>query len=271
MKAAKTEARRFMNVGDLHYGWEYQAGRVVPMHNMAAIQAMIAFAIDFQPHVFRIMGDGLNCGPVSHWNKSKKLSQEGSRMVAEYKGFAHDVLDPLDMILPAACEKVYLEGNHEDWVNQALESDPEYKGLVEIPINLKLAERGWKWLPLGTVVRQGKWYGIHGHELTGGKHAVENAVKDYERSLRVWHNHTFGACTKSSAVDLSDIKTGMSIPGLCDRSPNYGKKGPNRWMHGFNFGYSWGNGYFTDFVMPITDKGFVWNGKHYGGPAAKKK
>lgn len=269
MPSKATEPSRFMNVGDLHYGWEYRQGRAVPMHNMAAIRSMIEFAADFQPHTFRIMGDGLNCGPISHWNKTKKLSNENLRMADEYAGFLRDVLDPLDKALPKACRKEYLEGNHEDWVNQALENDPELKGLIEIPINLRLAERGWHWLPLGTVVRQGKWYGIHGHELSGGKHAVENAVKDYERSLRVWHNHTFGACTKSSAVDLNDIKTGVSVPGLCDRAPNYGRKGPNRWMHGFNFGWSWAGGYFTDFIMPITDRGFVWAGKHYG--AAKKK
>lgn len=255
---------RFVAAGDFHYGWEKKDGCLKPIHNQRAIDLMLDFCRDFEPHRVYIMGDIVDCGEISHWNRSKKHSTEGLRLARSIEEARQRLFEPLDEILPPGCDKKLVWGNHDNWILDVVEDYPGLAGLLDLDKSLGLTANGWDVRPMGTVLKAGKLNLMHG-ETTTGKHYDYQAVVDYEGSCRIWHHHTYKATAKRSAADASQVKTGIGVPGLCNRSPNYKKKAPNNWMHGFLWGEVAKNGNFTDTVTVITDKGFYLNGKHYGG------
>lgn len=56
---------------DLHYGYERRNGHKVPLHDMRAFGAALAFLKDFRPDTLILGGDILDCGAISHHNKGK--------------------------------------------------------------------------------------------------------------------------------------------------------------------------------------------------------
>lgn len=259
---------RFVALGDTHYGYERTGinNKLKPIHNQRCIDGVIEFCHDYQPDQLNFVGDGLDCSPISHWSRSKKRSMEGLRLLQDIEGFNKSIITPLDQALPPTCKKIFVEGNHEYWLRMVLEDYPALDGILDLEKFLKFGERGWAFLPMGSAIRMGKWFGIHGENLGNSEAIGKKAVNDYERSIRVWHNHTYQAYTKRTSVDLSEVKNGVSVPGLCDRAPGYGKKAPNRWAHGFCWGEVYGSGYFTDHVTVITEAGFKIFGKLYAAP-----
>jgi hypothetical protein len=263
---------KFLAAGDLHYGYERKGinSKLVPLHNQRCIDGLIEFAHDYKPDKFLLMGDGIDCGPISHWNRSRRRSVEGLRLQEDVEEFKTRFFNPINQALPAHCKKVYLEGNHEYWIRQVLEDYPGLDGLIDLPSLLKLDKHGWDWLKMGSVIREGKWLGIHGENMPNSEMVAKKAVTDYECNIRLWHNHTFQVFTKRTAVDLSEVKNGISVPGLCDRAPGYGKKAPNRHCHGFLTCEVFGNGFFTDQVTLITEAGFRLFGKTYAARSNRK-
>jgi hypothetical protein len=86
----------------------------------------------------------------------------------------------------------------------------------------------------------------------------------YERNIRFGHFHTFQAFTKTSAVDMYG-HTGIAVPCLCHKNPNYGGNSPNKWMQGFLWGWiDKETGGFNDYVTIITHGKAAVLGKVYG-------
>jgi hypothetical protein len=85
---------------------------------------------------------------VSSHNIGKLRLIDGERLLAEYKAIEEVVFRHQRIIEnnPAA-RIVWLEGNHCYRVTRYLDAHPELEGLLEIPIVLKLKERGIEWIP----------------------------------------------------------------------------------------------------------------------------
>ena len=66
--------QKFIFTPDKHIGWERDGKSTRPLHDAAAIKALMAFAKDFKPDLWIEGGDNLDCGPVSHWLKDRHLS-----------------------------------------------------------------------------------------------------------------------------------------------------------------------------------------------------
>jgi hypothetical protein len=258
------EVKRIVAAFDTHYGFERVGGQKKPIHNSKAIGAMMAFVSDFKPDIFVHGGDGLDCGAVSHWNKGKRKSVEGLRLIEDAREARKGLIEPINSVLPKSAQKVYHLGNHEDWLEDLLEEYPGLEGLVGVDEMLGLTETGWTIIPQGGVSKFGKLYFAHGDNV-GGKHVAHQAVLDYERSIRIGHHHTYQTFTKVSAIDISDSRTGVAVPCLCNRGPSYGRNKPNRWVNGFLAGYIFPDGSFTDTVIVVVNGRFHWNGKTYKG------
>ena len=95
------------------------------------------FMRDFKPHETIILGDFMNCDSLSHWNENNKKELEDKRYQKECD-FANQ---ELDYIQRYSRRVVYLEGNHEYWVYQYLEKNPNLIGSLEIPKKLFLMNR----------------------------------------------------------------------------------------------------------------------------------
>jgi len=246
---------------DKHVGWERGNKKLKPLHDEKAIAALMAFARDFQPDVWIEGGDNLDCGPVSHWIKDKKLSSKDLSLKRDCDKYTELVLDPLSKI-PSIKKKYWMVGNHEAWLDQLAEARPGLTDLLDVEHLLDLQD--WTVVKQGKHVKLGKLYFVHGDNIGNSKTGPAKAINDWDHSVRFGHFHTFSAGTKHSPIHSNDIRTGIAIPGLCKRNPNYASGKPNQWMQGFNFGYIRPDGTFNDYTPIIVNGIFTANGKTYG-------
>jgi len=196
---------------------------------------------------------------ISHHNDRKPGRVEGLTILADAQGLRTDVLQPLERL--RGVKLTYIEGNHEDWLNQLVDENPGLRGALDLRTLLKLDK--WNVIRQGGLYTIGKLAFMHGDQIRGGEHVAKAAVTQYERSVRFGHFHTYQSYTKTSAIDIKQGRTGISVPCLCTKSPGYGKSQANRWMQGFLYGYVFPDGYFTDYVVTITHNRAVINGKVY--------
>lgn len=255
---------RFVAMFDIHYGRERVSNRKYrPIHDMRCIEPILKFMDDFKPNAFVFGGDQIDFSEISHWNKKKRLSMEGLRLIDSLHGFKHDVLDEVDKRLVKPIVKTYHIGNHTDWLQDLIEENPALSGILDLDRELALTPRNWNIIDLDKASRIGKLHFIHGHQIRGGENVAKAAVTQYERSIRFGHFHTHQVFTKTSALDAKDFKTGVSVPCLCRRDVKYARGAPNRWSNGFLWGYVFEDGSFTDYVSTIVGGRFYANGKIY--------
>lgn len=253
---------KFAALFDLHFGYERRQGHKVPLHDMKAFGAALAFLEDFKPHQLILGGDILDCAVVSHHNRGKPGRTEGMRLLADAEECAAEIITPLKGLRPT--KATYITGNHERFLDDLVDEQPGVEGLVALPRLLGLPA-SWTLVPQGDHISLGKLTFLHGDQLKGGDGVAKAAVIAYERSVRFGHFHTFAAYTKTSALDLKLGRTGMAIPCLCTKNPKYGEGSPNRWVQGFNYGWIEDDGTYADYVPIITNGRAVINGKVYRG------
>jgi len=253
--------RKFLYAVDLHWGYERVSGHKKPLHDLKAINAMLAFAVDFKPDEIILGGDILDCGMISHHNHGKPGATEGLRLLGDAKELRNEVLVPLESL---KAKNTYIVGNHEAWLDQLVEMQPTLEGVVDLEAILKLEK--WKVIPQGGQYDLGKLTFLHGDTISGGEHVAKAAVINWERSVRFGHYHTLQMYTKTAPAEYKNGKTGIAVPCLCHKTPKYGKGKPNKWVQGFNFGYVGDGGLYTDYVAVIVDGKFVApNGTVYKG------
>lgn len=254
--------RRFAAVFDIHWGYETKGGHKRPLHDPKAWATTLKFLQDFKPQDFFFGGDILDCGAIArHHNKGKPRKTEGFRLLRDAEECRQEVIGPVEELLPRDGEKVYLVGNHEDWIEDLLDEDPALEGLVSIKSLLKLEK--WEVIPQGGWKHYHKLCFLHGDTVTGGEHVAKSGVINYEKNVRFGHHHTYQAYTKTSPLDVKLPKTGIAVPCLCSKDLGYMERRPNRWVQGFLWGNSVKNGPFSDHVAVIINGCLVANGKVY--------
>jgi hypothetical protein len=253
---------KFVALYDLHWGYERKNGHKVPLHDLKALSVALQFIKDFKPDHVILGGDILDCGAISHHNHGKPGATEGLKMLADAKELIDAVIKPVEAVKPKSL--TYISGNHEDWIDQLVEKHPALEGIVDLKSMLKLSDK-WKIIPTGDTHKLGKLIFMHGDQIQGGEHSAKWATVAWEANVRFGHHHTYQTYTKTSAKDANG-HTGVAIPCLCRKDPNYGGGSPNRWMQGFSWGYVGGpEGCFNDYVSVIINgKAFI-NGKLYKG------
>lgn len=253
--------KRFLFTTDLHYGYERKNGHKVPLHDTKAWGAVLKFAEDFKPDTWIVGGDFLDCGVISHHNHGKPGATEGLKLIADAREGREFFVAPIERLCKG--EKVYIIGNHEDWVQDLTEEIPALEGLIDLETLLGLSK--WRIVPQGGAYNLGKLTFVHGDTVKGGENCAKAAVINYERNVRFGHFHTAQSFSKNSALDYKNGKTGVAVPCLCSKTPKYGEGAPNRWQQGFQFGYVREGGYFSDYTVIIVDGQCVVNGKLYKG------
>lgn len=264
----KEEGKKFLALFDTHFGWERKRfgreSKVVPTHNTEAITAALEFARDFRPDIIVLGGDQLNFAPISHWNKTNFWSNEGGRIKKEMDALDEILLKPIEAMAPKA-RKIWMDGNHEVWLQDFIEANPAVEGLIEPCNYLRLEDRGWEMLGQGEMLKLGKLGVVHGDRIRGANPAIKAAAK-YQQNIRSGHHHGFGAFTMYNPVDSKDIKTSISVPCLAMVNPVYGKNEPNMHLNGFLYGWVWPDGRYTDYVVVMANNTFVSPmGKRYCG------
>ena len=255
---------KYLFTTDLHYGFERKNGHKVPLHDVKAWNAVLAFARDFKPDVWILGGDMLDVGCVSHHNHGKPGATEGLKLIADAREGRKMFIEPVQEIVGKKGKLVYIRGNHERFLDDLTEKIPGLEGLLDLDQLLKL-DKQWEIVPQGGAYKLGKVTFVHGDTISGGENAAKGSVTTYERNIRFGHIHTYAAYTKTSPLDAKLAKTGIAVPCLCGKVPNYGRGKPNRWTQGYLYGYIDTDGTFNDYVVIITDGKCIVNGKAYKG------
>ncbi len=252
---------KFLALFDTHFGHERKGGKKLPLYDKAAIDATMEFAEDFKPDVVILGGDILDCGALSHWNEQKKLSVENLRIKEDAQLAKEILISRVNALKPK--QKVFIIGNHEDWIDELIDKIPALEGFLSVENLLNLDT--WKVIPHGDYYSLGKLCFIHGDQIGGATNAALNAVTKYERSIRLGHFHQYTTASKIASTDIKQVKTGICVPGLCRKNPKWLETRPNNWTTGFLWGYVKDNGNFNDYVTIITNGSFIANGKEFKG------
>lgn len=256
--------RRFAALYDLHFGYETVGGHKKTLHDPAALNTTLKFLSDFKPQDLILGGDILDCGAVSHWTKHKPRKTEGMRLLRDAEECRAEVLDPLEAILPREGKRIYLIGNHEDWLDDAMDADPALEGLLDIRRLLGLGK--WQVQPQGEGIDYGKLHYIHGDTVGGGEHCAKKGVIDYGQNVRFGHYHTYQVFTKTSPIKNKLPHTGIALPCLCTKDVGYNEKKPSRWVQGFQWGYMSSSGVpFEEHIAIIINGTLSVMGKVYRG------
>jgi hypothetical protein len=154
-------------------------------------------------------------------------------------------------------EKHITEGNHDDWLNMAVEKYP-YIPQYKFANAVNLADRGYKYHPFGKHLKIGKLYFYHGHQY-GGQYHTSNHLRKLGCNIMYGHWHDL---QQMSATHMDGPKSAWSIGCLKDMKAEANQWLSNRrinWAHAFAIIDFYGKGLFTvDVVQIINGKCCVW-------------
>lgn len=233
---------------DLHY----------PLHDKDLLDNFLRYVHCMQPSIFIFLGDSLDMQPISHWlhDGKKRGSMEGLRLKKDYDGFQRDVLDKLE--LPDGCRKIWLEGNHEKWVRDYIDQNPEAEGFLEVENNIDISD--WEIYRYGQHATVGNARFIHGAYTN--LHCAHKTVQVYGTDVYFGHCHSLQTHALATPVGDNPI-IGTEIPCMCDLNPSYAEDRPNAWVQGFGTFYLVGDN-VQMYVTRANDGKFVApDGKSY--------
>lgn len=212
--------KKVVLAADMHY----------PHHDKKSFKALLKFLKEYQPQCFIAGGDMMNHDAINHWLQEKGRARvlEGRRIKKEYDGFQEKIINPLEEVLGSAT-KYYLKGNHDgEWVERAIDKNPQGEGYWEIENNLDL--RKWTVKEHNDVLELNDHLIFHG--MYANKYNARKTVEAFEHNVIYFHTHTYQVYTKSTQHN-HEIRVGTSLPCLCNMNPEYSKNRPNRWVQGF--------------------------------------
>lgn len=141
---------KILVIGDAHVDDEQQLDR---------FDVASKFLIDQKPDEVILIGDFLTLNCLSAWDENKRKRMEGKRYAKEIAA-GNEALDRLTKGLieynqrkKANKEKqykpklIFLEGNHCERLRRYLDINPTFDGHVSIEKDLKLKQRGFKFIP----------------------------------------------------------------------------------------------------------------------------
>ena len=259
MLSNETKIQRSVLFPDIHH----------PYHNKAIWSMVPRFLKDFNPDDVVLIGDAQDMRMLNHHELTKGNVRhfESKRLIADYKDFERDVINVINDSTKPDCKRVYMYGNHEDWVNQAINKCPSMlEGVIEIENNINLSK--WEIVPYidksgqVSIYKIGKLAVIHGI-YTNQYHSSKTA-SIYGKSVVYGHTHDFQSFTQVFAGNSKDYHIAQSIGCMCDMSPAYMKGKPSKWVNGFAVVYSDPKtGNFNVVPIVISNNQFVFNGRIY--------
>lgn len=215
------------------------------------LKAIEKFMIDYQPDVLIYLGDVLDLRYLSKFDKDNRLIL-GNKLRKEYNTIM--VLMDKHIKLSKADEVYFIEGNHEFRVRKFLESYPAGVGFIEVPIAMKLEERGIKWVELNDWVRLGKLFFTHG--VYYNVYHARKHVDTYQRNMIYGHTHAIQVHSGYHPFDKTLPHVAKSIGCLCTLNPAYMKNRPNQWINAFYICEIEMSGIFSDNIITLVDGSF---------------
>ena len=189
----------------------------LPLHDRPALMASASYLKEMGIDALILNGDVLDCTNLTRHTQRKPMRYTWSQELEVARAFFSSlrVLFPKIPIL-------YLEGNHENWVKQYLVSRAiQLSGDYELEKVLGLDQLDIRWLPEDRVVKYGKLYIMHGHQLRigGSMNVAEKVLRKAGVNIMCGHWHQQSYYEKKNLVD--EIHACWINGALCDLHPDY--------------------------------------------------
>lgn len=212
-------------LADLHY----------PETDFRAFRAVLKFLRKNKKKVASVtlLGDALDCQNVSRHSEGKPRLRKRGGWKEDLDGFSEDILRRIEEIVLPGTRLAYVAGNHEDWLQDLLDKQPELEGLLEIPELLKLEEREWKWVEVGGHIERAGFVLLHGDQIGSGIHVAKKAGDLVNGNVIMGHVHRLSMFSRTALVSEKKKHLATTLPCMCTVAPKYAKGQPNAFVVGF--------------------------------------
>jgi len=213
------------------------------------------FIKDYKPDEIVLLGDFMDISSLSYWNKDKRRKMERSR----YKKEIDTANKELDYLEKYTKKITYLEGNHENWVEQYIDRNPEMEGILEIPKVLELKNRKIRWYKYNSLYQIGHLFFTHG--CYTNEHHAKRMLQAYGCNIVYCHSHRWNSSQMIMKMQKPLIAYGLGC--LCNHEPDYLKGRPAAWVNQFAVVEFDDNWYFNLYPVTIIHNRFTFNKKTY--------
>ena len=219
-------------------------------------QLFIKFVKDFQPDVLIDGGDHLDLPYISSFNKEKLLLLEGKRLAKDFEALYGE----LAVLRGFTKRMLFLEGNHEQRLQRAIEKQPLLQGMAELETNVDFKGLDIEYYPLDKQpVKIGKLHVLHG--IYTGIHHTKKHLLQYMGNVLYGHCHEFQS--HYHGIPLRDDEMGANSVGILSAKDPEWLRLPGHWQNGFAVIYFNDAGNFNLYPVIMTKKQFMFAGKEY--------
>lgn len=253
-RAGNPASLRMVGQGDTH----------VKFKDAAAVKCYIKFLQWYQPDVHLIFGDFADCEGISHWPSD---SLEPRRLIPELVE-ARTLLKELVAATPKATTRIFLEGNHEDWINQAFARMPEffdgidqYLGIdLSVKTLLNLDHFQYQLFPVNHLVQIGNAHFTHG--IYTAQHHAKKHLEVYKCNIYYGHLHDDQVFNATSIYGNLEA---ACVGCLCRLDAKFLKGKPNNWRHLIPVWEFFPDGRYVRYFIPITEGKCSFVGQIFDG------
>lgn len=253
----KTQKRKkpetWLCIGDIHF----------PQYDKKTLGAILSFLKQNKVDGLLLGGDSLDLETISHHTKGQPGLRRKGGLKSDLDGFATEVLSPLLKAIPKTAKKVWLDGNHERFLQDLFDEQPELEGMLSLHKHLKLKERGFTVIEQGGCYEIGELVVLHGDTIGSSGTIARKAVETFGQNVLMFHTHQLQAYTKTSPISKTRKMCGWTSPIVGSVSPRYLHKRNNSWINGMNLVLKRPNGTFNLLQLVITEGEFSYGGKTY--------
>jgi len=212
-------------------------------------------------------GDLVDLNELSRWNEdTPRLKTEKTQQTFDKANKFLDIQQKIVRANNKDAKFVLLEGNHEYRVEYYMDRHPELTGLLEVKKNLRLEERGIKWVrswTKGHIYKKGHAFFTHGLYIS--KYHAHKMVDTFGTCIFYGHSHDVMEMPKTFAGNDKTL-VGKSLGCTCDYKQTYLKGNPTKWQQAITIFNFLPNGFFNEYVIKIFNHKFIApNGKVYDG------
>ena len=233
-----------------------------PLHDQPSINCLKKTIEIVKPDAYIDLGDVGEWHAFSAWRFKRKKAPPLEYLIDDFDKDVKDVnsgMDQIDESLDKAnCKEKYItEGNHDNWLNMAVEKYP-YIPQYRFANAVDLSGRGYKYVKFGKHLKMGKLYFYHGHQY-GGQYHTANHLRKLGCNIMYGHWHDL---QQMSATHMDGPKSAWSIGCLKDMKEEANDWLDNRrinWAHAFAIVDFYAKGLFTVHIIQIINgKTSLW-------------
>jgi len=201
------KVKRYIVTPDKHF----------PLADMKAISVVCQAIEIIKPDGYIDLGDTGEWASVSRFqykNKKQPPLEIQLPIICKEVEEVNKGMDIIDESLNRAKvkDRHFVQGNHEEWLNNFVEEHPYLAKDFLVPNALKLKKRGYKFHKLGKMLKIGKLNFYHGHHYASVHHARNHLIR-LGGNVMYGHHHDI---QQSSVTHIDGVKSAWSIGCLKD-------------------------------------------------------